>query len=53
MQISLHFEELLCKNVFFLLFLYVSHSVVEGGPNCTYMCICKYDKLTSVVKALD
>lgn len=42
MQISLHFEELLCKNVFFflLLFLYVSHSVVEGdrtARTCVYV----------------
>lgn len=41
MQISLHFEELLCKNVsFVLLFLYVSHSVVEGdrtARTCVYV----------------
>lgn len=39
-QISLHFEELLCKNVFLLLFLYVSHSVVEGdrtARTCVYV----------------
>lgn len=33
MQISLHFEELLCKDVFLFSFSfsrYVSHSVVEG-----------------------
>lgn len=47
MQISLHFEELLCKKKkklfsFFphLLFLYVSHSVVEGDRTertCVYV----------------
>lgn len=44
MQISLHFEELLCKKFFFFFFgccfVYVSHSVVEGdrtARTCVYV----------------
>lgn len=52
MQISLHFEELLYKN-FFVVVLVRQSLCCWRGPNCTYMCICKYYELTSVVKALD
>jgi len=42
------------KTCFFLFFVPVSQSLCWWrGPNCTYMCICKYYQLTSVVKALD